>query len=386
MNAIGMLEIMPESENKLVTALPDNRETIVAESTVSPSAPVNGTGRPMNVDAETSSISPKSPTSSTTRSDQGARVFPSDSKAEQLRRFSIDVKETASTEGIAQQSESFEAMLSLIQSKAKQSPPSTASRPQTHKLESVDSAHMLDDNLHSASTVARRRTLEHSEGVRENGAAESASSVAYPLLPGATALTGGQFLSARLIFELLSQPQVRAQAVSAIPTGPKVNCYFVVNIGAELTDYQKYFENRQKISDKLRESTFQLVNSSNHCFTVSRSGVLKYVDLKKNNIAPFDLRMHCATFRNVQHVDGDGDHPAERRICWFFNAQLSPAPGFIVIMYHGVSHQHTCIALKPSTQSTKRDVQEKAPSCSKAEAEVNDDESDESQPVTKRRR
>ena len=85
--------------------------------------------------------------------------------------------------------------------------------------------------------------FKHFEGAgRRNGAAESASFVAYPLLPGATALTGDRFLTAQSIFDLLSEPTVRERAVSAIPTGPKLNCYFVVNIGAELTDYEKYFE------------------------------------------------------------------------------------------------------------------------------------------------
>ena len=167
--------------------------------------------------------------------------------------------------------------------------------------------------------------------------AASTSCVVYPLLPGATALTGRKFLSAQSIFDLLSDPKVREGAVRTIPTGPKVNCFFVVNVGAELTDYQKRETNFIRIISKCFDGTVAWGFHDEYnrsCkmqrYIISNDGTLKRVD-KLNNNTPFDLRLHSSTYREFEHVEGE--QPAKRSICWFFNAERAPAPGFVVISY-----------------------------------------------------
>ena len=295
---------------------------------------------------------------------------------------------TALTGAIAQQSESFEAMRPVILNKAKRS----AGRPPKHKPVTADSAHTLSKNLHSASASARRRILKPSDGAGKNGAAEYTNSVAYPLLPGATSLTGGQFLSARSIYSLLSEPTVRERAVLRIPSGLKVDCYFVVNIGAELTDYEKYKDNEncRKISDKLYDGTgswnYYIDSSNNQLFTISDSGVFKWVKITRSNVS-FDLRMHRATFRNSAPFDWE--QPTERRICWFFNGKHSPAPGFVFVMYRGVSHnditRHRKLCIRKALASTARSTNKvKEGAAISSEEEEAEDDDEKYEPATKR--
>ena len=278
--------------------------------------------------------------------------------------------------------------------KSKHRAPSAAprdrSRTPQHKPLTADSADSLDNSLHAASSVARRRIRKHSGVSCENGAAESASSLAYPLLPGATALTGGRFLTAQSIFDILSEPTMRERAVSAIPTGPKVNCYFLLNIGAELTDYEKYLDNRQRIHDKLRDDIGSrgLPISRSNCLTLSDSGVLKYIDLNKNKNSLLDLRMYSYYFRNSEQLHCD--QIATLRVCWFFNAERSPAPGFIVVMYLEATHnvrpdEHSRKAMAPTTSLTNKMNEKAVNRFEVKETETKDENCDESAPATKRR-
>ena len=210
---------------------------------------------------------------------------------------------------LARHSESCEAMCPLIRTTTKKRP----------------------------SLIAHRGLVKpperNSEDGEESGAAESTSSLAYPLLPGATAFTGGHFLSAQSIYDVLSEPTVRDRAVSAIPVGPKVNCYFVVNIGAELTDEITYAENLKWINDKLFDHNFDRTRSDNRRLTVSDSGVVKYLDAKKriSVYGPFNLLMHSATYRYIGQISYYQN--IQRRICWFFNSERAPAAGLVVVMY-----------------------------------------------------
>ena len=325
-----------------------NRKSIASEST-SPRAPLPTRGRQAIANAETSQIKSKSQTANVL-----SRTTGSDG---QLRRpQQKEASKTARTGELAKLSMSFEALLQK-QSNAEWGPP-TPDR------------------------------LGHDAG--ENGEAASTSSMAYPLLPGATALTGHKFLSAQSLFDILSDPKVRKRAVHTIPNGPKVNCFFVVNIGAELTDLHKYQDNLLRIRFKLRERSGvwdYKTEEDCECYTVSDSGILNSVTnlCKKNKNTPFDLRLHRAISRQSGHVEGE--EPYERSICWFFNSERAPAPGLVVISYLGSPHvprpqkrSHTTNA--SITRSTNK-VTEETPTGSIEEV---DDESDESPPPTKRRR
>ena len=328
-------------------------------------------------------MNPKSPVSSAARWVKGV----------QLCRLQLnDDKTKAHTGQIpAHQSLSFEALRFLNQSTAKLNPPNTAPqcsvRPQKHKPQTSANAHTFRNSLHSASSVARGQNFNICDLSGQNGEVMSTSSNAYPLLPGANALTGGRFLSAQSIFDLLSQPTVRERALRAVPTGPKVNCYFVVNIGAELTDYKTYktVENLRTIRHKLRDGTgdwYYRKVENRECYTVSDTGFLKLVSLRADKNAPFDLRIHRVNYRDSGHIDGH--QFAERCDCWFFNAKLSPAPGFAVVMFIGpcISRFRTAQVLtaRPSSINKK-----KVASCSgNVDKEAN--ESDESPPASKRRR
>ena len=223
-----------------------------------------------------------------------------------------------------------------------------ARRTRNCNLKSQQTRNMV---IQSDSIPAELSSGDHLEEASKNAETESTRSVTYPLLPGATALSDCQFLSAQSIFDLLSKQEVRDRAVRAIPTGPKFNCFFVLNIGAELTDYQTlYDDNRKRIGDKLRDGTGVWNYRKFHnryCYSVSDNGFLKFV---KDQNAPFDLRMHRAIFRDSTHVDGD--QPAERMICWFFNAERSPAPGFVVAMYLGSPYVHRTHNCSPKSFAT----------------------------------
>ena len=343
MDAFGMLEVIRDD-------ISDNLETVVVERNSPsglpepPNASASVNGRTATVYMETSSMRIKSAVSSAARWVKGV----------QLTRLQLNdaMKTALNFNEIAQQLVSFE------------NKDQSDGRPSEHKPVTADTAQTLPKSLHSASPSPARLILKPSNGAGENAAADFTSSVAYPLLPGATALTGGRFLSAQSIFDILSEPKMQERAVSAIPIGPKVNCYFLLNVGAELTDYDKYFDNRQRIRDKLRDGIGSrvLCNSNNICFTLSASGVLKYIDYyKPNKDSLLDLRMHCFRFRNSEQLHCD--QTATLRICWFFNAERSPAPGFIVVMYLGATHngrphKHSLKAMT-STTSFINKVKEK---------------------------
>ena len=124
------------------------------------------------------------------------------------------------------------------------------------------------------------------------------------------------------------------------------------------------------------------MDSSNYKFyTVSDSGILILATQQKNNVT-FDLRLHRTTYRESSRVDCE--QPSERRICWFFNAERSPAPGFVVVMYLGATHnvrphELSLKALTSTTELTSK-VKEKASHISD-----DDDDDDEWQPAAKRR-
>ena len=291
--------------------IPDNFErNFVERSSTSGCSPNNSTslnGRTTTVNAEKSSMSIKSAVLSAGRWVKGVNL---------IRLELTDAMKTSLNE-IAQQSKSFETIPSPIQIKAQH----FGGSPPEHKPVTADSANTIPKSLRTASATPRRRVLKHSYVAGENGAADSSSSVSYPLLPGAIELTGGRFLSPQSIFDVLSEPNVRERAVSAIPIGPKVNCYFILNIGVELTDFEKYFDNRQRIRDKLRDEfcSRRLYLSSNTCFTLSASGILKYIHYyKPNKDSLLDLRMHTFNFRNPEH--SLCEQTATLRVCWFFNA------------------------------------------------------------------
>ena len=246
---------------------------------------------------------------------------------------------------IAQQLESFKMMRSVSLNKSKQS----GCRPLEHKHKPMTAAspHSRDKNLHGTNSIASRQIRKQAGVSCANGAAQFTSSVSYPLLPGATALTGGQFMTPQDIFDLLSDSTVRERAVGTIPAGPKTNCFFVVNIGAELTDYKSYEsgEIRRKIYERLRDGTVlwnRQKTDNSKCYSISDSGILKCVS------SMFDLRMHTAKF--CESVPVRGEQPAKRTICWFFNAERSPAPGFVVVSYLGTAHEHSFKA--PISNST----------------------------------
>ena len=245
------------------------------------------------------------------------------------------------------------------------------------KTVKTDNTHMVDQPGLKSECSRSLDDREHTECTGENAETKSTNPVTNPLLPGASALTDRRFLSAQSIFNLLSQPNVRERAVTAIPTGPKVNCFFVLDIGAELTDYQTFkFDNiRKRIRGKLSDGTgvWEYTSKDNRdCYTVSDTGVLKYV---MNKTAPFDLRMHRVISR--QSIQVKGDQFAERFFCWFFNAERAPAPGLVVVCYRGSPYvraqqqPHKAIApvaKLPTNKSRTPSSKTTAPSTSKRPA------------------
>ena len=127
----------------------------------------------------------------------------------------------------------------------------------------------------------------------------AAHSASQDLLPGASVLTGLQFMSTQRIFDIFSELDVKDRAIHRIPTAPKSNCFFILNVEQELLDYEKSAKNKLKIQDRLRDGTgaWDEMSIFNHNF-FKIEGVLTWVRVNKLKGVqpPYDLRAHRATY------------------------------------------------------------------------------------------
>ena len=62
-------------------------------------------------------------------------------------------------------------------------------------------------------------------------------------------------MSCQCIYDILSEIDVAERAVHRIPSAPKTNCYFILNIGKDLMDYDSSAVNKLNIQDRLRDGT-----------------------------------------------------------------------------------------------------------------------------------
>lgn len=204
-------------------------------------------------------------------------------------------------------------------------------------------------SIHSASSVARQLTLYGLDDKSNMYALYSTgqqtevtlSASQESLLPGAFLLVGNQFMSAQVIYDLFSTPNIEQKAVSRIPSGPKTNCYFIVNLGAELTDFDSHHSNRLILQDRLRDGAGSWTDySSNNtsCYIIN-NGKLKWTAF--NSKAPnFDLRAHRGTF-SMKPIGNE--LPSRKSHFWFWNGSSSPAPGLAIVAYLGppnMPHPH----------------------------------------------
>ena len=167
-------------------------------------------------------------------------------------------------------------------------------------------------------------------------AIHSLSASQESLQPGAFLLSGTQFMSTQAQFDILSRSDVADRAIQRIPSSPKSNCYFILHLGEELTDYTKLSINRLKIQDRLRDGTggWDDTYVSNACLFIVENGALKSVVInKKKNIIPstFHLRVHRGTYVS----QGFSGPPSKKSVFWFWNSEHSPAPGMAIISYLG---------------------------------------------------
>ena len=155
------------------------------------------------------------------------------------------------------------------------------------KLSSISSAHDSYDSFDSAgSSVAKRLTYDSDVAVADKfhnpfvlypylivdsssspatgaPAAELSEATIQPVLRHHKNLFSLEhlfspervFLSTQAIFDILSSPDVVERSVHRIPTAPKSNCYFILNLGPELTDYDNIAANCMKVQDRLRDGT-----------------------------------------------------------------------------------------------------------------------------------
>lgn len=143
-------------------------------------------------------------------------------------------------------------------------------------------------------------------------------------------------MSTQAIFDLLSSRDVAERSIQRIPSGPKSNCYFILNLGKELTDYETASNHRMKVQDRLRDGTgaWDDMNVCNSCCFLLENGVLKSVKMNKKKTPHFDLRAHRATYIS----QGSHDVPSRKSVVWFWNSELSPAPGMAVVAYLGPAY------------------------------------------------
>ena len=114
----------------------------------------------------------------------------------------------------------------------------------------------------------------------DNSVPVTAFSLSQPCLQtGAFVLTGRIFMSAQAIYDILSSENVNKLSIQRIPSGPKSNCYFILNIGKELTDFDSASSNRMKIQDRRRDGTgaWTDISTSNTCLYLVENEILKWV-------------------------------------------------------------------------------------------------------------
>ena len=355
MNEFGMLAVIRDAGDNLASYVSGNRNTIASEST-SPRAPPRPSGEHINV--ETTPHMAKSPAASAairaTASKPTSAPLPGRGRQATVSLNTSASSIESSSANAASRATGLGGQVRLQQPKQSSKTARTGER--AHHSMSLKAVPLMQSNAEQNRPTFAHLGRDDGENIR----AASTSSVSYPLLPGATALFGRKFLSAQSIFDLLSDPKVRKAAVRTIPTGPKVNCFFVVNVGAELTDYRNRHTNLIRINAQCFDGTgawghHDQYNRERYIF--SNEGTLKRIDKLKNNNTPYDLRLHRSSYREFEHVEGD--QPAKRSICWFFNAERAPAPGFVVVSYLGSPYvqrppKHSPNAPAPITQSTNK--------------------------------
>ena len=155
---------------------------------------------------------------------------------------------------------------------------------------------------------------------------------------GARALLNKQAFNTQQLYELLSNSKIRIDAVKTIPSCKKENCYFIVNIGIALTEYDNYNRNRLRLQDALKDNTgpWDHQSSTNvDRFKLSNDGTtLSWVPSSKKE---FDLRLHRANYMDKGTTDNDVS--ANKFVLWFFNAPFSPSPGYAVVGYFGSAYK-----------------------------------------------
>ena len=128
---------------------------------------------------------------------------------------------------------------------------------------------------------------------------------------------------------------MKDRAIDRIPTAPKSNCFFILNVGQELLDYEKSAKNKLKIQDRLRDGTgaWDEMSISNHNF-FKIEGVLTWVRVSKLKSVqpPYDLRTDRATY---YCTISSSSERSRKSVFWFWNADQSPAPGLAIVAYLG---------------------------------------------------
>ena len=133
---------------------------------------------------------------------------------------------------------------------------------------SIDSAPSATFWPPAASPPTASKTSPSSKS--EASAAEPLRALHQNLLPGAFLLEGNRFMSTQAIFDLFSCPDVADRSIERLPKGHKSNCFFILNLGKDLTEYGTASSYRLKIQDRLRDGTGawdnqNLNNSLFHC-------------------------------------------------------------------------------------------------------------------------
>ena len=143
------------------------------------------------------------------------------------------------------------------------------------------------------------------------------------MLPGAYVLTGECVLSSQAIFDILSEPNVAARSLQRIPNGPKTNCYFILNLGTDFTDYANLSLNNMKIQDRLRDGTggWDDISLSNACYFAVKNGILRSIKLNaKKNLqnSHYDLKTHRVNYTSK----GSHDILSRKCVFWFWDSEF----------------------------------------------------------------
>ena len=169
------------------------------------------------------------------------------------------------------------------------------------------SAYASSGSFKSVSSTAARKLHFDDDNCSEEQLLNNETSIEFPIsscFAGAFPLIGKKILSAKEIFQILLYTENLDKAVRRLPFAPKSNCFFILNMDPELTEYNTQENMCRAIQDRLRDGTgawrHRSCNNSN-LFLVE-DGVIQWIGSTIRIRINYNLRAHRRTNKVINLI------------------------------------------------------------------------------------